>query len=122
MGHVIFLAQLSGKFHLLLFFAPISTVCGIWLVLIFLTFLPLLFPTELLIALLRGLCKKIAFWGKGATFAASVVECLTDNSWICLDKDSTVGDFIEPTTPSAWGIGLGFSTFCVGFGASGMIS
>ena len=62
------------------------------------------------------------FWDEGAAFVASVVACLMDNSWICFAKDSIVGDLTEPTTPSAWGPGLGFSTLCVGRGASGMIS
>ena len=124
MGQVIFLAQLTGKFHLIfLFFSPISIICGFWLVLVSLTFLPLfLFPTGLLIALLEDCAKTFVFWGEGETFAASAIECLTNNSWSCLAKYSTVGDFTEPTTPSAWGPGLGFSTLWVGLGASGMIS
>ena len=62
------------------------------------------------------------FWDEGEAFAASIVDCLTDNSWSCFSKDSTVGYLTEPTTPSAWGLGLGFSTLCVALGASGMIS
>ena len=42
-----------------------------------LTFLFL--PVGLLIALLRGLCKNICTLGEGEAFAASTVDCLTDN-------------------------------------------
>ena len=45
-----------------------------------------------------------------------------NKSWSFLAKDSIVEDFTEPTTPSAWGLGLGFLTLCVGRGALGMIS
>ena len=63
-----------------------------------------------------------AFLDEGEAFAASTVDCLTDNSWSYFAKDSIVGDLTEPTTPSAWGSGLGFSTLCIGRGASGIIS
>ena len=45
-----------------------------------------------------------------------------DNSWSYLAKYSIVGDFTKPTTPSAWGPGLRFSTLCIGLGALGIIS
>ena len=69
MGEVIFMAQLAWEFHLLLLFlSPISIVCGFLLVLVSLPFLSsLLFPTRLLIALLRGLCKKIFTLGGGGS-------------------------------------------------------
>ena len=65
MGQVIFMAQLTWEIHLLLLFlAPISIVCGFLLVLVSLTLFPsLLFPTELLISLLIGLCKNIYILG-----------------------------------------------------------
>ena len=63
-----------------------------------------------------------AFWDEGEAFAASTIDYLTDNSWSCFAKYSTVGDLVEPTTPSTWGPGLGFSTLCVGLSASWMIS
>ena len=65
MGEVIFMAQLTWEFHLLiLFLAPISIICGFLLVLISLPFLfSLLFPTGLLIFFLRGLCKNIFILG-----------------------------------------------------------
>ena len=63
-----------------------------------------------------------AFWDEGEAIAASVVDYLMDKSWSCFSKDSTMGDLTEPTMPSTWGLGLGFSTLCVGRSASGMIS
>ena len=56
MGEEIFMAQLTWEFHLPLFFlAPISIVCKFLLVLVSLPlFSSLLFPTGLLIAILRG--------------------------------------------------------------------
>ena len=65
MGQVIFQAQLTGKFHLLLlFFSPINITCGFQLALVSLAFLPLfLFPTGLLIALLGGLSKNVCILG-----------------------------------------------------------
>ena len=57
MGQVTFMAQLTWEFDFLLFFlAPINIVSGFLLVLVSLTLLSsLLFPTGLLITLLRGL-------------------------------------------------------------------
>ena len=65
MSQVISLAQLTRKIHLLLIFLnPISIICGFRIVLVSLTFLPLLLlPTGMLIALLRGLCKNICILG-----------------------------------------------------------
>ena len=65
MGQVIFMVQLTWEFHILLFFlGPISIVCGFLLVLVSLPFLfSLIFPTGLLTALLRGLCKKNFIFG-----------------------------------------------------------
>ena len=62
------------------------------------------------------------FWDEGEAFVASTIDYLMENSWICFAKDSTMGYLTEPTTPSAWGPGLDFSTLCVGLGGSGMIS
>ena len=69
MGQVIFMAQLTWEFHLLLFFClPISIVCGFWLVLVSLTFLSLfIFSTRLLIALVGGLRKNICIMGWGGS-------------------------------------------------------
>ena len=62
------MAQVTWEFHLLLFFSPISIVCGFFLVLLSLTFFPfLIFPTGLLIALLRDLCKNICTLGEGGS-------------------------------------------------------
>ena len=45
-------------------FPPINIICGFWLVLVSLTFLPLfIFPAGLLISLLGGLCKSICILG-----------------------------------------------------------
>ena len=54
---VVLLAQITRELDLILFFfALISIVCGLWLVLFSLSLFTLLFlPTGLLIALLRGL-------------------------------------------------------------------
>ena len=59
MSQVVSLEQLIRKLNLfLIFFTPIIIVCGFLLVLITLTLLTfLLFPIELLIALLKILCK-----------------------------------------------------------------
>ena len=69
MGQVIFMAQITWEFWLLLFFfSPISIVCGLWLVLVLVSlslFTFLFLPIGLLIALLRGLCKNICTLGGG---------------------------------------------------------
>ena len=69
MGEVILMAQLRWELHLFLFFlSPISIICGFLLVLIFLPFLSSpLFPTVLMISLLRGLCKNICILGWGGS-------------------------------------------------------
>ena len=66
---VVLLAQITRELDLLLFFfAPISIVHGIWLVLVSLSLLTFIFlPAGLLIALLRGLCKKICILGRGGS-------------------------------------------------------
>ena len=78
---VVLMAQLTRELDLLLFFlAPISIVHGLLLVFISLSLLSFLFPpTGLMFALVRGLCKKNALWGEGATFASSTVDYLKDN-------------------------------------------
>ena len=68
---VVLLAQLTRELDLILFFfAPISIVCGLWLVLVSLSLLTFLFlPAGLLIALLSGLCKNICtLGGRGSLF------------------------------------------------------
>ena len=65
------LAQLTRELKFILFlFAPISIVCGIWLVLVLVSlslFTFLLLPVGLLIALRRGLCKNICTLGGGGS-------------------------------------------------------
>ena len=81
MSKVVLVAQLTWELDLLLlFFAPISIVCRLLLVLISLSLLSFIFlPVGLLIALLRGLCKNICTLGGEEAFASSTVDCLTDN-------------------------------------------
>ena len=82
MSKVVHLAQLTRELDFLFLFSPISIVCRLGLVLILVSlslFAFLLLPAGLLIALQRGLCKKFALWEEGSAFAASAVDCLTDN-------------------------------------------
>ena len=66
---VVLVAQLTREINLLLFFfAPISIVHRLCIVLVSLSLLAFLFlPVGLLIALLRGLCKKICTLGGGGS-------------------------------------------------------
>ena len=83
MSKMVLLAQLRRELDFLLFlFAPISIVCRIWLVLILVSlslFTFLLLPAGMLIAFEEVCAKTFALWEEGAAFAASAVDCLTDN-------------------------------------------
>ena len=124
MGEVIFMAQLTWEFHLLLFFlAPISIVCGFLLVLVSLPFLSsILFPIGLLISLLRGLCKNICTLGGGGSLCCLRHRLLDRQLMKLLSQRFYSGRVNGPNHTIGMGSGLGFSASCVGLGASGIIS